>query len=130
MLLLLIGGAISDRFERRLVLMLSDVIRGAAIAAIGVLSVTGTLRLWHVIVLVAIYGAGGALFIPAFTGIVRDVVPRDLLLEANSLEQFVRPLCARLIGPAVGGMLIGLVGAGTRVSRRRRARSRSRRRLS
>ena len=112
-LLLLIGGAISDRFERRLVLMLSDGIRGAAIAAIGVLSVTGTLRLWHVIALVAVYGAGGALFVPSFTGIVRDVVPRELLLEANSLDQFVRPLCVRLIGPAVGGVLIAFAGTGT-----------------
>jgi len=112
-LLLLLGGVVSDRFERRLVLMLSDAIRGSAIAALGVLSVTGTLELWHAIVLVAVYGAGGAVFAPAFTGIVRDVVPRDLLLEANSLDQFVRPLCVRLIGPAVGGALIGLAGAGT-----------------
>jgi DHA3 family tetracycline resistance protein-like MFS transporter len=51
-------------------------------------------------------------FAPAFTGIVRDVVPRDLLLEANSLDQFVRPLCVRFIGPAIGGALIGLAGAG------------------
>jgi Transmembrane secretion effector len=40
-------------------------------------------------------------------------VPRDLLVEANSLDQFVRPLCVRLIGPAVGGVLIGFAGAGT-----------------
>ena len=111
-LLLLLGGVISDRFERRLILMLSDAIRGAAIAIIGVLSVTGTLELWHAVVLVAVYGAGSAVFAPAFTGIVRDVVPRDLLLEANSLDQFVRPLCVRLIGPALGGVLIGLAGAG------------------
>jgi MFS family permease len=112
-LLLLVGGAVSDRFERRLVLMVSDAIRGAAIVAIGVLSVSGRLELWEVVVLVAVYGAGGALFAPAFTGIVRDVVPRELLLEANSLEQFVRPLCVRLIGPAVGGVIIGVSGAGT-----------------
>jgi MFS family permease len=111
-LLLLLGGVVSDRFERRLVLLLSDAVRGSAIAAIGVLSVTGRLELWHVTVLVAIYGAGAAVFAPAFTGIVRDVVPRDLLLEANSLDQFVRPLCVRLIGPAVGGALIGLASAG------------------
>jgi len=112
-LLLLLGGAVSDRFERRVVLMLSDGIRGSAIAAIGILSVTGKLELWHAIVLVALYGAGGALFAPAFTGIVRDVVPHELLLEANSLDQFVRPLCQRLIGPAVGGAIIALAGAGT-----------------
>ncbi len=112
-LLLLIGGVVSDRFERRFVLMISDGIRGSAIAAMGLLSVTGTLRLWHVVVLVAVYGTGGAMFVPSFTGIVRDVVPRELLIEANSLDQFVRPLCVRLIGPAVGGVLIGVAGAGT-----------------
>src|SRR5215212_9100542 len=84
-LLLLVGGAVSDRFERRRVLMVSDAIRGSAIAGIGVLSVTGTLELLHLIPLVALYGAGGAVFTPAFVGIVRDVVPRDLLLEANAL---------------------------------------------
>ena len=115
-LLLLLGGVVSDRFERRLVLLLSDAVRGSAIAAIGVLSVTGRLEFWHVTVLVALYGAGAAVFAPAFTGIVRDVVPRDLLLEANSLDQFVRPLCVRLIGPAVGGALIGLASAGPRCS--------------
>src|SRR3954451_17147198 len=111
-LLLLLGGVVSSRFERRVLLMLSDAIRGSAIAAIGFLAVTGKLELWHAIVLVAVYGAGGALFAPAFTGIVRDVVPRDLLLEANSLDSFVRPLCVRIIGPAIGGALIGLAGAG------------------
>src|SRR4029077_7771085 len=112
-LLLLLGGAVSDRFERRIVLMLSDAIRRAAIAVLGLLSVTGRLGLWQAIVLVAVYGIGGAVFAPAFTGIVRDVVPRDLLLEANSLDQFVRPLCVRIIGPALGGAIIGLAGAGT-----------------
>src|SRR6266542_890278 len=79
----------------------------------GLLSVTGTLRLWHGVVLVEVYGTGGAMFVPSFTGIVRDVVPRELLIEANSLDQFVRPLCVRLIGPAVGGVIIGVAGAGT-----------------
>ncbi|MHB8643230.1 MAG: MFS transporter [Gaiellaceae bacterium] len=111
-LLLLLGGAISDRFDRRYVLMLSDVIRGAAIAGIGVLSITGDLRLWEVFALVAVYGAGGALFTPSFTGIVRDMVPRELLLEANSLDQFVRPFAVRFIGPVIGGVLIASVGLG------------------
>ena len=111
-LLLLLGGALSDRFERRHLLMLSDAIRGSAIAAMGVLSVLGMLEFWHVLALIAVYGAGAALFTPAFTGIVRDVVSRDLLLQANSLGQFVRPLCVRFIGPALGGVLIAALGTG------------------
>jgi DHA3 family tetracycline resistance protein-like MFS transporter len=112
-LLLLLGGAVSDRVDRRQVLMLSDAIRGAAIAAIGVLAVTDTLELWHLIALVAVYGAGGALFTPAFTALVPQIVPRRLLLQANSLDQFVRPLTGRLVGPALGGWLIAVFGAGT-----------------
>src|SRR3712207_9124144 len=44
---LLVGGVISDRFERRKVLIVSDVVRGGAVAAIGVLSLAGALELWH-----------------------------------------------------------------------------------
>lgn len=112
-LLVVVGGVVSDRFERRVVLMVSDVVRGAAIAALGLLSITGSLQLWQAVLLVAIYGAGAAVFAPAFTGIVRDVVPGELLVEANSLDQFVRPLCVRIIGPVLGGVIIGLAGAGT-----------------
>ena len=109
-LFLLVGGVTSDRFDRRNVMIASDVVRGVAIAAIGILSVTGALELWHVIVLVAVYGAGEAFFGPAFGAIVPEIVPQDLLVEANSIDQFVRPLTVRLAGPAVGGLAIELLG--------------------
>lgn len=107
---LLLGGVLSDRFDRRKVMIFSDVVRGVAIAAIGLLSVTDTIELWHVIVLVAIYGTGEAFFGPAFGAIVPDIVPDDMLVEANSIDQFVRPLALRLAGPALGGTLIELLG--------------------
>jgi MFS family permease len=103
---LLAGGVVSDRFDRRRVMIASDVVRGAAIGALGVLSVTGAIRLEHILVLIAVYGAGEAFFSPAFGAIVPDLVPRDLLVEANSLEQFVRPVAIQLVGPAAGGFLI------------------------
>ena len=111
-LLLLVGGAISDRVDRRQVMMLSDAIRGAAVAGMGVLAVTGALELWHVICLVAVYGVGNALFTPAFTALVPQIVPSELLLQANSLGQFVRPLAVRFLGPALGGWLIAAFGPG------------------
>ncbi|MBA2311962.1 MAG: MFS transporter, partial [Actinobacteria bacterium] len=81
-LFLLLGGVMSDRVDRRKVLILSDTIRGIAVAAIGVLSITGTIQLWHMFVLVAVYGVGDAFFGPAFGAIVPDLVPRNMLLEA------------------------------------------------
>lgn len=111
-LFVLFGGVVSDRFDRRKVLIVSDVVRGLAIAAIGVLSVAGVVELWHVVALVAVYGTGDALFGPAFGSIVPDVVPQNLLVEANSIDQFVRPFAFRLAGPALGGLVIAGVGVG------------------
>ncbi|MFN2525158.1 MAG: MFS transporter [Actinomycetota bacterium] len=109
---LLVGGVVSDRFERRLVLIASDVIRGVAIAAMGALALTGVMELWHLVALAALYGIGQALFGPAFGAIVPDIVPTDDLVQANSLDNFVRPLGERLAGPALGGVIVATWGAG------------------
>ncbi|MGH2687494.1 MAG: MFS transporter, partial [Actinomycetota bacterium] len=98
--LLLIGGVLSDRFPRRRVMLAADLLRGVAIGTLGVLSITGGLRMGHVLVLVALYGAGMALFGPAFDAIVPDIVPSGLLAQANALDLFVRPAALRLAGPA------------------------------
>jgi MFS family permease len=111
--LVLFGGAITDRLERRRVLLAADVLRGLAVGVVGVLAVVGELQLWHLFVLAAVFGIGSALFGPAFAAIVPDLVPDDLILQANSLERFVRPLAIRFIGPAVGGVIVAAFGAGT-----------------
>jgi MFS family permease len=110
---LLLGGVVSDRFDRRRVMLVADVTRGLTLAALAALSMTGLLELWHVVALVAVYGAGAAFFGPAFDAIVPDVLPSSQLAQANSLDQFVRPVALRLAGPALGGALIDAVGVGT-----------------
>jgi MFS family permease len=109
---LLLGGVVSDRLDRRRVMLAADVTRGIAVGLIAVLSLTGALELWHVVALVAVYGAGAAFFGPAFDAIVPDVLPASELAQANSLDQFVRPVALRLAGPALGGLLIDAVGIG------------------
>lgn len=104
--LLLVGGVMSDRFDRRHVMMGADVVRGVAVAALGVLAISGRLELWHVMVIAAAFGAGTAFFGPAFDAIVPQLVPSDLLTQANSLDQFVRPAAWRMLGPALGGWII------------------------
>ena len=109
---LLLGGVIADRFDRRRVMLTADVIRLVANATLGLLSVTGHIELWHVFLLAALYGTGEALFFPAFGALVPEIVPKHLLVQANSLDGFVRPLGAQLLGPAVGGVLIEALGVG------------------
>src|SRR6187200_3217894 len=75
---LLIGGVVSDRLDRRRVMLAADLTRGVVVA------------------LVALYGAGAAFFGPAFDAIVPDVLPASQLARANSLDQFVRPVALRL----------------------------------
>jgi MFS family permease len=109
---LLLGGVVSDRLDRRRVMLAADLTRGIAVALLAVLSLTGLLELWHVVGIVAVYGAGAAFFGPAFDAIVPDVLPASELSQANSLDQFVRPVALRLAGPALGGALIDAVGVG------------------
>ncbi|HYW29005.1 MAG TPA: MFS transporter [Gaiellales bacterium] len=111
--LLLAGGVVTDRFDRRHVLIAADTVRGLAVGLLAVLSLTGTLQLWHMFGLVALYGAGTAFFGPAFDAIVPGLLPEQMLPQANSLDQFVRPIAFRLAGPALGGWLVSVFGVGT-----------------
>jgi MFS family permease len=110
---LLLGGVVSDRLDRRRIMLGADAARGLAVGLMAALSLTGALALWHVVALVAVYGAGQAFFSPAFDAIVPEVLPPEELAQANSLDQFVRPIALRLAGPAIGGVLISVLGAGS-----------------
>ena len=56
--------------------------------------------------LVAVYGVGTAFFMPAFEAILPELLPKSDLPAANALDQFVRPIAMRLIGPVAGGALV------------------------
>jgi MFS family permease len=110
---LLPAGVISDRFDRRRVMICADAIRVVAVGVLAILTLTHVLRLWQLVILVAVYGVGTAFFTPAFEAIVPSLLPSSDLAAANSLDQFVRPVAGRLAGPAVGGWLVAVFGAGT-----------------
>src|ERR1700761_7585191 len=59
---LLIGGAVSDRFDRRLVMLISDAARAIALAALAALAVSGELRFWELLAIAVVYGAATAFF--------------------------------------------------------------------
>ncbi|WNZ11808.1 MFS transporter [Streptomyces sp. 11x1] len=110
--LVLVGGVVSDRCDRRKVMISSDLVRGACLATLAVLALTGGLRLWQVICVVAVYGAASGFFPPAFDATVPTLVPRSELVGANALDQFVRPTAVQIGGTALGGGLVAGVGPG------------------
>jgi MFS family permease len=108
----LFGGVASDRIDRRKVILASEVVRGVAAGVAGVLALTGDLELWHVGAMVAVFGLGQAFAGPAFGSIVPQIVPEELLVQANSALFTVNTIAVRLGGPALGGLLIAAFGTG------------------
>lgn len=110
--LLLVGGVAGDRLDRRRVMAASDLLRAVSIGTVGVLSVSGLLQLWQLFVLMPFFGAGDAFFNPAADAIVPDLLPAEELTQANALVGVLRSLMGLLLGPALGGLVVGLAGAG------------------
>jgi len=109
---LLLGGALSDRYDRRRVMICADGARAIATATLATLAICGTLTFGELLALAVVQGAASAFFDPASDAIVPELLDGELLAQANALDQLVRPLALRLVGPALGGLVVALVGSG------------------
>jgi MFS family permease len=110
---LLFGGVISDRFDRRKIMLCTDLVRGAVLTVLAAISLAGSIEVWQIVALVAVYGAASGFFGPALDSIVPQLVADEELVQANALDQFVRPAAMQMAGPALGGVLVAFGGAGT-----------------
>ena len=106
---LLVGGAIADRVPRRTLIIASDVVGGCVVAAVALLSAMNQLRIEHVYVASVALGAADAFMRPAYTAIIADLVPGDVLRAGNAARLLGRSL-ARIAGPTVGGIAVALGG--------------------
>jgi len=111
-ILLLAGGGAADRFGRRRVMVLADMARGAAQGVLAGWLLLGHPPLWAFMAAEAVIGAGQAVFGPASTGLVPQLVTdRDQLQQANSLRGMVTSL-AGVAGPALAGVLVAAISPG------------------
>jgi predicted MFS family arabinose efflux permease len=109
-LLLVAGGVIVDRIPRRFAMLASDTTRGAAVAVIAVLVALGTLQIWELVVLSAVFGAADALFYPAATAVTPEILPAELLVQGSALNHTSQTVAQSLIGPALGGLVVAALG--------------------
>ncbi|MHB1986502.1 MAG: MFS transporter [Acidimicrobiales bacterium] len=107
---LLPAGAITDRISRRLVMFSSDLLRGAAVGLVGALVMAHLLSAAGLVVMAAAFGTADAFFFPASTAIVPEIVPAEVLTEASALSFTSESLAQSLVGPALGGILVGVIG--------------------
>ncbi len=110
--MLALGGVVGDRLPRRVVMVGSDVASTAVRTAMGALILSGHAHVWELIALQGVGGAAVAFYSPASYGLVREVVPEDLLQEANGLLAIAR-YAAFPLGAAIGGSIVALIGPGT-----------------
>jgi MFS family permease len=107
----LVGGVWADRLPRQFVMLASDVVRGVVQAIAAVLLLTGGAELWHLVVLVAIYGTAEAFFQPAATGLVPATVSAARLQQANALIGLSRST-SFIVGPAIAGVIAATTNPG------------------
>ncbi|OJX97802.1 MAG: MFS transporter [Micrococcales bacterium 73-15] len=110
---LLVGlpaGAWVDRWSKRRTMMAADLVRVVALAAVPVLWFTGSLELWHLLVVAAVVGLANVFFDVAYQSIVPALVPRPSIPDANGKLESTAQV-AGIAGPGIGGWLVGLLSA-------------------
>ena len=109
--MLAFGGVVGDRVPRRLVMIGSDIASTAVRTTMGVLLLSGHAEVWELIALQACGGAAVAFYSPASYGLTREIVPEELLQQANGLLAIAR-YAAFPLGAAVGGSIVDAAPAG------------------
>lgn len=105
------SGLIADRFNRRKLLILTQTLMGLLALGLGIITVTGVVQLWHVYLFALGLGVVAAIDAPARQTFVSELVADDDLSNAVALNS-ASFNGARMIGPAVAGLLTVVVGAG------------------
>lgn len=105
------GGLMADRLERRRVLMVTQSVMMAVAFTLSIITFTGHASVATILPVLAVGGVALSFNAPSFQALVGDLVPRDVVIDAVSLNtaQFS---AARVIGPVLGGMMLATVGAG------------------
>lgn len=111
LLLLPWSGLAADRFNQRKLLMLTQASMGVLAAALGILTISGYVRLWHVYVFAFVFGAAAALDAPVRQTFVGELVGDEHLPNAVALNS-TSFVVGQMIGPVVAGLVIAKVGSG------------------
>ncbi|MDD1721204.1 MAG: MFS transporter [Euryarchaeota archaeon] len=105
----LVGGSFADRVDKRRLLMYTQSLQILFAFALGVLTLTGLVQFWHIVVLAILVGVTLSFDQPTRFALIPSLVPREDLSNAISLQTIVFNGSA-IVGPALGGGLVMLIG--------------------
>ena len=106
-----VGGSAADRYNRRRILVVTQTAAMLLAFILAALTLSGRVQVWHVFVLAAFLGVVNAFDLPTRQAFVVDMVGREDLINAIALNSTMFN-GARMIGPAVAGLLIDTIGEG------------------
>ncbi len=109
------AGVVADRFSKRRLLQVTQAVMAGAALTLGVIAALGVAETWHVYLLAFVFGIGAAFDAPARQAFVSEMVGTDDVANAVSLNSAAFN-AARMIGPGLAGLLIGLGGGGMRAT--------------
>ncbi len=112
LLLTLYAGKLADRFDKRVMLLIANSTWLVLAAVMGVLVTSGAVRLWCVFVFALLWGTVSAFETPTRQSFASELVGRSLLPNALALSSATFN-SARVIGPALGGVAIAVLGTGS-----------------
>ena len=115
LLLLPLAGSAADRYSRKTLLLVAQIVMGSVFAATALLIFTDLIRPWHVYVTAILVGGMQVFQQPARAAMVSDTVPLEYLTNALGLNALLFNM-ARIVGPAVAGALIAASGTGSAFS--------------
>lgn len=105
----MIGGLVADRYNRRRIMFITQSVLTLVAVSLGVLTLLGVIRLWHIYVLTAIQAGASAFDLPARQSLIPNLVPRQDLPNAFSLQSIAFST-GSILGPALSGVTIAYAG--------------------
>lgn len=106
-----VGGLFADRHDRRRILLVTQAISMLLALALGVLTLSGRIEVWHVATIAALLGVVNGFDIPTRQAFVTELVGRQDLVNAIALNSSMFN-GARIVGPAIAGVVVAAVGEG------------------
>jgi len=108
--LTMVGGSAADRFDKRKILIATQIAQIAFAIALGWLVLTNRIQIWHIIFFAALLGISIAFEMPAISALVPELVRRDEIAAAVAMDRSVFH-GSRLVGPSLAGLFVGWWGA-------------------
>jgi MFS family permease len=106
-----IAGVMVDRYNRKLMMMVSDIGGGLAILALFILFVTGRLQFWHLYILTAVLGIGTTFQWPAYSAAISVMIPKEQYGRANGMMSLIEA-GPGVVAPLLAGALLPFIGIG------------------